>query len=212
MRRLLFAALLIAFAAPVSAGQTLQAQTKAWSVTPGTRLRFEFPVGALRVEATDDTKVRLELLVKCRGTSTDRCERFARRLSLDVDQTAGELRVKVEGYPKFGNSGINLEGILLVPRGLEVKLEMGVGDLELEGLEGDLEVDLGVGEADLNLDADKYKTADIEVGVGDASLKAAGRRRSSSGFIGRSVRWTEGRGPSRAKLHVGVGDASVRMD
>ena len=109
MRRLLiFAALLIAFAAPVSAGQTLQAQTKAWSVTPDTRLRFEFPVGQLRVEATDDTRVRLELVVKCKSASSERCERFVRNLSLDVDHTASELRVKVEGYPKFATTRITL--------------------------------------------------------------------------------------------------------
>lgn len=212
MRRLLLAALLIAFAQPAGAAETLQAQTKAWSVTPDTRLQFEFPVGGLRVEATDDSKVRLELLVKCKRGSIERCERFAEGLTLDVDHTARQLRVEVEGYPKFGHSGITLHGTLLVPRGMTVKLEMGVGDLELEGLEGDLEVDLGVGEAELLLGAASYRTAEVEVGVGDASLRAAGRRRSSSGFIGRSVSWTEGTGTSRAKLHVGVGDANVRMD
>ena len=212
MRPILLASLFIALAAPASAGETLQAQTKAWSVTPDTRLHFEFPVGGLRVEATDDSKVRLELMVKCKNSDRDRCERFASRLRLDVDQDANDLRVKVEGYPKFGNHDINLQGVLLVPRSLEVKLEMGVGDLEIDGLAGDLEIELGVGEADLTLDSADYRTADIEVGVGDASLKASGKRRSSSGFLGRTVRWTEGSGPSRARLHIGVGDASVRMD
>jgi len=212
MRRLLLVTLLLALAAPANAAETLQAQTKAWTVTPGTRFHFEFPVGGLRVEASDDSKVRLELLVKCKHGDIDRCERFASHLRLDVDQDDNDLRVKVEGYPKFGSSNINLQGTLLIPRSLEVKLEMGVGDLEVDGLEGDLEIELGVGEADLTLDSASYRTADVEVGVGDATLKASGKRRSSSGFLGRSVRWTEGTGPSRARVHIGVGDASLRMD
>lgn len=213
MRRLTLVLLLTAFAAPSSAAETLQAQTKAWSVDPGGRLRFEFPVGSLRVEATDDTRVRLELLVRCRRAGNARCEQFARRLRLNVDQSAHDLRVKVEGYPRFGSHhGINLHGVLQVPRSMEVKLEMGVGDLEVDGLAGHLDVDLGVGEADLTLDENAFHSADVEVGVGDAKLRAGGRRQSSSGFIGRTVRWNDGSGPSRARLHVGVGDASVRFD
>lgn len=212
MRQLPFALLLLALAAPASAGETLQAQTKAWTVAEGSRLRFDFPVGELRVEATDDTKVRLELLVKCRSAGSERCERFARNLRLDVDQTAGELRVRVKGYPKFETHNINLHGILLVPRSLHLKLEMGVGELEVDGIAGDLEVDLGIGEANLLLDAARFQSASVDVGIGDATLRAQGKRRSSSGIVGRSVNWNEGSGSSRAKLHVGVGEATVRMD
>jgi hypothetical protein len=212
MRRLPLVLFLIALAAPASAGETLQAETKAWTVDRGSRLRFSFPVGSLRVEATDDSKVRLELLVKCRWTGSEKCRKVADRLTLDVDQSSNELSVEVDGYPKFGNSGINLHAVLQVPRSLDVKLEMGVGELEVEGLAGHLQVDLGVGEADLTLDESGYRSADVEVGVGDASLRASGRRQSSSGFVGRAVRWDDGTGTSKARLHVGVGDARVRMN
>ena len=212
MRPAALSLVFLAIAAPASAGQTLQAQTKAWTVSPDTRLKFDFPVGELRVEASDDSRVRLELLVKCRSASDERCERFVDNLRLEVDQTTRELSVKVKGYPKFNTHNINLQGVLQVPRGLAVELDMGVGDLEVEGLAGNLEVDLGVGEADLNLVASSYRSASVEVGVGDATLRAQGKRRSSSGFVGRSVSWNEGGGSSRAKLHVGVGDATVRMD
>lgn len=207
----LLALLLVASAAPAGADQLLKAQTKAWTVADGARLRFHFPVGALRVEPSGDPKVRLDLVVRCKRARTERCERFADRLRLDIEETPRELRVEVEGTSGFGKDGIHLEGHLMVPRGLAVRLEMGVGDLEIEGLAGNLDIDLGVGDATLVVDAADYGAVAADVGVGDASLRAPGRRRSSSGFIGRSVSWNEGHGPSRARLHVGVGEASIRV-
>ena len=211
MRRALVVVALLTLAAPAR-GETLQAQTKAWDVSPGARLHLEFPVGHLRIEATNDTRVRLELQVRCDHGSTESCAEKASKLRLDVDQDPKRLRIAIKGYPKYNSNGFHVDGTLLVPKALESHVEMGVGELEMDGLTGNLDVDLGVGEATLRLDEISFGSADVEVGVGDASLRSKAGMRHSSGFISRSVRWSSGDGPSHVSLHVGVGDARVRME
>jgi hypothetical protein len=211
MRRLAVVLALLALAAPARS-ETLQAQTKAWDVAPGVRFHLEFPVGHLRIEATNDSRVRLELQVRCDHGSPARCAERAKDLRLQVDQDSKSLRVAIKGYPRFSSNGFHVDGTLLVPKALESRIEMGVGELEMDGLAGNLDVDLGVGEATLRLDEVSFGSADVEVGVGDASLRSKAGVRHSSGFISRTVRWNDGEGPSHVSLHVGVGDARVRME
>lgn len=209
-KRVLFVALALAVAAPAHA-VVLQAGTKSYPVTAKHRVKLEFPVGELQVVANDDTNVRLSLQVKCRG-GEERCEERASRLKLDSDDANGVLRLKVTGYPKFNSGGFTLQGTLQVPRALALDLEMGVGELTVSGIEGDLDVELGVGDASIHTPRQSVRAVSVEAGVGDAEIRNAGSRSSSRGFIGRSVSWDDGPGRSRVSLHVGVGDAKVRID
>ena len=46
---------------------------------------------------------------------------------------------------------------------------MGVGQLEVDGLAGDLDLDLGVGEATVLAPQDAVKAVSVNVGIGDAT-------------------------------------------
>lgn len=197
--------------APPARAVLLEADTKSYPVTANHRVRLEFPVGELRVVPNDDTHVRLSLRVKCRG-GTERCEERASRLEIESSDKNGVLKIKVTGFPKFNNGGFNLIGELQVPRAIALDLEMGVGDLNIDGLEGDLDVELGVGDADIYAPVAKTRSVEIDTGVGDASIRGAGTRTSSRGFIGRSTAWNDGPGRSTVRLNVGVGDATVHLN
>lgn len=200
------------FAAPAVAGAraVLQAGTKSWPVTDAHRVRMQFPIGELRIESNDDDRVRLELLVKCKGGNEERCAEHADDLRLVARDAGGVLTIEIEGYPKF-NPRFSLHGVLQVPRRLALDVEMGVGELEVFGMEGPLDVDLGIGEATMELPRTAVRSVRLDVGIGDARLRADGARRQGKGFIGREVRWSEGEGASPVKLTVGIGDARVAL-
>jgi hypothetical protein len=132
------------------------------------------------------------------------------RLSLDANDTGSALIIDIEGYPKM-NPRFSLIGVLQVPRRNDLEIEMGVGELGIVGMEGSLDVDLGVGEADIDVSKESVRRVTVEVGIGDARIRAGGDRRESSGLFGREVRWSEGSGRATVKLNVGVGDARVSL-
>lgn len=213
MKSLVFALALLGSAALAvpSHAVVLQAEARTWKVGADHRLRFEFPVGELHVKATDGDEVRVELQVRCRRGSTAECQEKTRRLRLEHTNEKGYLRIQVEGYPKFETKGFTLEALVLVPRGLSTKVDMGVGELEVDGLSGDLDVELGVGEATILAPRASVREVTVEVGIGDANVRSNGNRSSSRGFLGREVKWNEGTGTSRIELSVGIGEGDVSL-
>jgi hypothetical protein len=201
--------LLLLFVAVPAAAGTVLTESKAWPVTPGARVRLEFPVGQLEVEASDSDKVRLDLIVECDRGSTADCARKAKRVTLDARERPGQLNLEVEA-PKLP-SDFQLRAVLQVPRDLAVEIEMGVGELEVHGMRGDLGLELGVGEGRVRLAESSYREAEISVGIGEASIRAPGKSAQSSGFLGHESHWS-GSGSARVKLRIGVGDGDIRLD
>ena len=207
------AAALLSVAVSVSARATvLETDSRTFPVTRQHRVRLEFPIGELRVIPSDESRVRFDLRVRCKGRSDERCEELANKLRLESDDTGGTLSLKLDGYPKWHGKGFTAMGELRVPRALAVRIEMGVGQLEIEGLEGDLDVELGVGQAELRMPRAHVREVSVDTGIGDASISGAGASTASSRFLGTRVSWTQGRGTSDIRLHVGVGEGSVRLE
>lgn len=175
-------------------------------------VHLKFPVGELRVEATTGSQVELELTARCKGWGTDDCEDRARRVHVETDDSGGRLDFVVEGYPKLHSGDFNLRGVLRVPARMDLDLDMGVGDLRVADMEGDLHVELGVGDAEIRASSAAIRSVDVQAGVGDAGVIAKGGQVRRHGFVGSTASWDEGRGRSNVSLHVGVGDATVRVD
>ena len=208
------AALLVLSALPPGSARatTLQTETHTFDVTKEHRVSLEFPVGELRVVATDESKVHFTIRVKCRNNSDERCEEMANRLVLESENTGKKLELRLDNYPKWELRGFSVIGELRVPRSQTLRIEMGVGQLAVDGIQGDLEVDLGVGEADIRAPRAHAANVTVEAGIGDATIRGADSEMESSRFIGARASWSGGRGKSDVRLHVGVGDATVRLE
>jgi hypothetical protein len=208
---LALATLCVLTAAPVCA-TVLETEPRTFPVAAHQRVRLEFPVGQLKVIPTDDARVRFDLRVRCHGDDESRCEELANRLVLDSDDEGNKLHLKLHKYPKWHNHGMTVMGELRVPRSLAVQIEMGVGELDIDGIEGDLDVELGVGEAAIRATKAHAGHVSVETGIGDANIHGGGSDTESHGFIGSHATWTAGNGHSAVRLHVGVGEGTVRLE
>jgi len=211
MKLALTLAAVAALAAPPARAVLLTTEPHTYTVTPHHRIHLEFPVGELKVVPSDDAHVRFDIQVRCRSGSDEHCEEMANRLVLDSDDSGGTLHLKLHRFPNW-TTRMDVIARLSVPRALAVDIEMGVGELDIDGLEGDLDVDLGVGEADIHAARARARHVSVDTGIGDAEIQGGGSGTRSRGFIGSHAMWTDGDGHSAVHLHVGVGDATVRLD
>ena len=203
--------LILALAVPAHAGtHKLEAAPKTYTLDGASKLLVAFSVGQLSIEGDDGRDVRVTVQVRCRRGSLEDCQDWASRVSIDHDVSDGRLKLKFEGIPKSDSHKMEVTALLLVPRALATRVEMGVGTLDVRDMTGPLNLDLGVGEMAVRLAAEHYAEAKATAGVGDASIDAPGKT-NDSGFIGRTARWSAGAGPHTVDAHVGVGDASVRL-
>lgn len=210
MRMLVLLAALLAGVGPARAADLGTVEGR-WPVRDLEEVRVEFPVGELIVEATDEAELRAQLGVECRRGRQSCIER-SRRLKL-VTHVAGRTRhLRLEGMPKFGSHGLEVTLYIAVPRSLATEIEMGVGSLRVEGMTRDVRVELGVGDVNVLMRESDVSSVSLTVGVGDATLRHPGHAQAVSGLLGRKVRWSEGAGPARVSVDLGVGDIDVRLD
>lgn len=209
--RAVFCVLIASFAAvPLLAREPREESVEIADTAGLSRLDVELPVGALTLRSTDGQQARIEMSVNCgwRGN----CER-ADRIELRVDRIGEMLMIRLENFPESVRS-LSVDLSLEVPRTFALTLEHGVGDSEIIGLLGDIEVELGVGDVFVESPAGAFRSVSAEVGVGDADFRL-GRSRAGERdgflFLANQVEWNEGTGDSRIEIEVGVGDAEVSL-
>jgi len=191
----------------------LETEPHTFPVTKSHRVKMDFAVGELKVVPGDGSTVRFELRIRCKNESEGRCEELANHLRFESEDRNGTLSLKLDRYPKWC-SNFNVTGVLTVPRSLPLDVQMGVGQLTIDGLEGDLEVDLGVGDADIRTSRALASTVSVDTGIGDANIRGAHSEIERRSFIGSHATWDarDARGRASVRLHVGVGDATVSLN
>jgi hypothetical protein len=224
-------ALTLAVAAPATAGapRILNGGVPAAGVD---RVKLDAGVGdvfIVAVENADRVAVEVELKPRRGGffSSMKRAEREVEEARLRVDVSAGTLLLEIES--DVDDRHFEERWTIELPTRLAVEVELGVGDMEIrglsgelgielgvgdvlvEGVSGDVDIEVGVGDAAVNAAADAYGSVSGSGGVGDARLTVRGERVSSSGFVGHSAEWS-GEGEHHIEISVGVGDARVTLE
>jgi hypothetical protein len=81
-------------------------------------------------------------------------------------------------------------------------------------LRGDLEVDLGVGEVTLDMEAEAVDSVYLDAGIGETELLVPDGwiHAERSFLVGSETSWRRGPGDAQVHVDVGVGEIVVRLD
>jgi hypothetical protein len=186
--------------------------SRTFEIEPGQRVRLQLPVADLRLEVADGNQIKAELLVRCRWQQP--CDEVLSDIDLVSSSTTRRFVVELEGLSRWQSARVGVEGTIVVPRGSDLELDIGVGDVKVHGVERNLEVDLGVGKVKIWPSPTSLKTISLEVNVGEATVlggdePAPGRR---SFLVGSEVFWDKGPGEARIDVEVGVGEVTLWLE
>jgi hypothetical protein len=160
----------------------------------GGQLRMHIRSGDLRVIGSSENKIRVNYSGKNAGKTSDV------KVSLKTVGNSAELRVS--GGP---HNDFRIE--IQVPKNSGLYLRMPAGDLEVDGLTGDKDVEIHAGDMTLGVGkADDYGHVDASVNAGDLDAEPFG---VSKGGLFRSFD-KHGSGKYRLHAHVGAGDLVLR--
>lgn len=214
MHRLLPALLLVAAPALADDDVTVRSESAAFPATETRRVSVEVPVGEIDVASATGDRVEVRLDVRCDEDSR-RCRERAAAIRLRPQRDGADLSLELAGYPRNTRMDDGPQALieLRVPAGIAVRLELGVGEIEVRRVEGDVDIELGVGEALVEMDESAVRAVTLDVGVGEARLspRPQGTRSSRFLFLGNEVDWDEGPGSARVDVEVGVGEGTVRL-
>ncbi|HEV7509027.1 MAG TPA: hypothetical protein VGS07_29395 [Thermoanaerobaculia bacterium] len=173
------------------------------------QIHLDFPVAELNVDSAPGDQVGLDVKVKCRE-KTGRCADRAHELKLVYDNSGEVFKIEMKKFPKWHGSGkLHIVARITVPRDLALRAELGVGEMNIHGIAGDLTVNLGVGQVNIDLPKEAVGSVHLDTGIGEASLVASGRHYESAGLMTKELSWNQGIGRSKVNVDCGVGEIDV---
>jgi hypothetical protein len=97
-----------------------------------------------------------------------------------------------------------------LPARLALRLKVGVGDVRVVDMAGDVVTKVGVGDVRLEGTYDSFGDIHSSCGVGDATLRTPAGRNEGEGFIAHTLKAT-GPGKAEIRIEAGVGDVTIHL-
>jgi hypothetical protein len=134
------------------------------------------------------------------------------RVSCTVDHSAQDVELRISGTPGYGRLNItspmknqNLKIRIEVPKKTNLRFHMGAGEVKVEDIAGDKDIDLYAGQITIS-SAGTYKSVEASVDIGDVNASAFGV--DKGGFF-RSFKKTMADGEYRLRAHVMTGQIDL---
>lgn len=229
-------ALVVSILLAISTTAVAGSRTITHSLTAGGLEGIDLDSGIGDVKITgsaesDDVMVEVILTPRRGGffSSKRKAERDVEAASLKADLKGARLILGINPSLDDEERRFEEHWTVIVPVGLSVKLEHGVGDVDIQGVgsgveiesgvgdvrvtiaEGSVTLNLGVGDAVVRAPAEIVAFAEGAGGVGEARLTVRGQQIESSGFVSHTANW-KGTGSHRIEVSVGVGDAVITLE
>ena len=154
------------------------------------RIRMDLSAGDYRISGSPDNRIRLEWSVR------------------DADQlpkvhARADVRDRDASITTDGPSNKGFKVTIQVPRHADLYVRLTAGDLRIEGIEGNKDVELHAGDVRIDVGrAEDYKSVDASVWAGE--IQAAPFQVNKGGLF-RSFDW-RGKGTYRLHAHLKAGD------
>jgi len=163
----------------------------------GGMIHVRLSVGDLRVCRGNSNEIRVHYTVKSRRES------HVKDAHLDFDVHGNNASLEFRA-PTSGNTQFDVE--LEVPQSSNLDIHAKVGDVTVREIEGDKDVELGVGDIRIISDRSSYHLVRASTGIGDVNSDTSGNE--VSGWLGKTLKY-HGDGKFELHAHVGVGDITL---
>src|ERR1700735_1731183 len=195
--RLLAVALLfapVAFCQTAQETTTFQPQGYETSLASGSSLRLHLHDGDFRVVGSDSEMISIHV----EGRNAE----LAKNIKIRLKRTGSAVDLTLSHVPKN-----ELQVTIEIPRNSDLYARMRGGDLSVQGVAGDKDLELTGGDLTVQVGSpEDYSHVDLSVRFGDVSGTQFG---NPKGWIGNSVR-KDGNGKYKLHAHVTAGDLVLK--
>lgn len=172
----------------------LQHQDFQANLAGGANLRLHLHDGDIRVVGSDSEKISIHV----EGKNIE----LAKNIEIQLKRSDSTVDLTLSHVPKN-----ELQVTIAIPKSTNLYARMRGGDLSVEGVAGDKDIELTGGDLTIQVgNPDDYSNVDLSVTFGDVSGAQFG---DPKGWIGKSVR-KAGHGKYKLHAHVMAGDLALK--
>jgi len=185
-------------------------------------LRFRNSVGVLTVEAWDQPGVEMTTTKSTRveldARDREKGMRELERVKVAAERKGDELVVTTDfprhrpyrvPYPLSGNTNFDLEYHIKAPVNARVIADHTLGDVNIDGLAGDIQVTLAQGEILLHLPEDEKYSIHAQSDVGSVNSDFSPLEKRTGWLLGHRSVDQNSAAPHKLNLKVGYGDIVI---
>jgi DUF4097 and DUF4098 domain-containing protein YvlB len=177
-----------------------ESHTESRDFAAGGMLHVRLNVGDLHIKRGDSNKIRLDYTVKARR------ERNVKEARAEFEVRGNDATIEL--HVPYGDDA-SFEVYLEVPRNTNLDVHEKVGDMIVENVEGDKDLELGVGDIRIERETASYRLVRASTGIGDVNADVTDNERAEvSGWLGKTLKY-RGDGKYELRAHVGVGDITL---
>jgi hypothetical protein len=162
----------------------------------GGMVHVHMTVGDLRVLRSRTNQIRVHYTVKSSSQSR------IRNAHMDLDVHGRDADIEFHAATS-GNTQFDVE--LEVPQNTNLDVHEKVGDLIVEDIEGDKDLELGIGDIRVAFGRSAYHLVRASTTIGDVNTSTGD---VSAGLLGKTLKY-EGDGKYELRAHVSIGDISL---
>ena len=153
-------------------------------------------VGDMHIKRGDSNKIILRYTVKSRH------ERSVKESHVDFDVRGTDATIEFHA-PSVANTEFDVE--LEIPANTNLDVHEKVGNVTVDKIDGDKDLELGVGDIRVADGHSGYRLVRASAGIGDVNGDGYGE---TSGWLGKTLKY-HGEGKYELRAHVGVGDINL---
>jgi hypothetical protein len=176
------------------------------SLPAGGTVALNVNVGNVKILANSvPGRVRLELRSD-HGYDASEMASWVKRFDSAGERAALDIKVPKETHP-CNNCDSGMSIVLYVPGDSSLKVDLSVGDVKVEGVRGDKDLHVGVGDLEIGYsNEEEYARIETSTHIGDIGDPL--HPGSAHGFLGKSEDFTS-QGRYHLRATVGVGDLNL---
>ena len=196
-KTVLFCLLLVPFCAASGHGDDWsyeETHTDSRDFVSGGMVHVRLKIGDLQIHRGDTNQIRLRYTIKSRH------EKSVKDAHVDFDVHGKDANL--EFHIPHGNTAVDVE--LEVPANTNLDVHEKVGDLTVGHIEGNKDLDLGIGDIRVEAIEAKFSLVRDSAGIGDVNSEYG----EGQGWLGKTIRYS-GDGKYELRAHVSIGDITV---
>jgi DUF4097 and DUF4098 domain-containing protein YvlB len=176
------------------------------------RLAVKNSIGDVTVLAEAIEVIRIEAEVRIKESRATETEPGTFADHVEISVADGTVTIADAHLDQPDKDDWSIAMVIRMPEGLAVKVDNGVGDVQVEGTRSELMLATGVG--DVTVEAPGAKELVVTTGVGNVEIeveKSAGKVKAQTGTGNVALAVTSAPPTRKVKLSTGVGDIRLKI-
>lgn len=197
----------VILAATVHAEEKHVIQHYSFSLDDIAEVYIDGGIGKMDIVHTDDDEIKIELELEGKRRFWIMNKRDFSEIELVQSQRGDILKI---GLNDDDVEHVEIHWHIELPSVARTRIDLGVGQITGEFADTELELDIGVGAADITIASGSAGRIEISAGVGSAELNGANDVVSKRAVVSENT-YGYGGGQQRMDLNVGIGEIKVQL-